>query len=348
MDIAIVSAHDVAPETPALARELAREHNVTVYTRSAIGGVGVERISAGPAGELSEPELVPYISDFSAALKRRWAISRPDVIHAHSWTSGLAAIAGSEGLNVPVTQTFHETAGGSTAPVLRLERAIGRRARTVIATCAAEESALIRLGVPRKNIAVVPSGVDVEVFRRQGPAMPRGERPRLLHVGHLGAPAAIRALASVPEAELVVAGGQEPDVERLHIVAGEHCVADRVVLLGHVQHDTMPRLMRSADVVLTLPSAAPVGMVALEAMACGVPVIASAVDAHLDSVIHGVTGYLVGVNRQADLVGRVRELLGDRTMRTAIGYAGVDRARSRYSLERISAELLRVYENACA
>jgi glycosyltransferase involved in cell wall biosynthesis len=178
--------------------------------------------------------------------------------------------------------------------------------------------------------------------------MPRGERPRLVHVGHQGAATAVRALSGLPEAELLIAGGQRPEVERLRILATERGVADRVVLLGHIAHDTMPRLMRSADVVLTLPPAAPVGMVALEAMACGVPVVASAVDAHLDSVVHGVTGYLVGPDRPGELANRVRELLGDRTTRTAIGYAGVDRARSRYSLERISEELLRVYENTCA
>ncbi|GAA0412234.1 glycosyl transferase [Acrocarpospora corrugata] len=347
MHIAIVSTHGLSADAPAIARELGRGHSVTVYTRSAsdIKGVRVEQVPAGPAGELSDNDLLPYISDFSDGLKKCWRQDRPDVIHAHSWTGGLAAIAGSDGLGVPVTQTFHHGDAPS-APVQRLERAIGRRARAVIAACAGEESELIKLGVPRRNIAVVPSGVDVERFRRRGPAAPRGERARMLHIGDAGAAMAIQALASVPGAELVVAGGDDAMIARLGILARDKGVEDRVELLGRVAHANMPKLIRSADVALALAPTAPTGMAALEAMACGIPVIVSATGAHLDAVVHGVTGY--HVRRPAEVVVRMRQLLGDRTLRTALGFAGVDRARSRYSLERVSQELIRVYENICA
>jgi len=381
MHIAIVSAHEVAPETPAIARELSRGHRVTVYTRRdsperrdrgrLAPGVIVEHVPAGPARWLPESGLLPYLSDFSAALQERWGRERPDVIHAHSWTSGLAAIAGADGLGVPVTQTFHSLgadpaedderygAPGGPDARLRLERAIGRRANAVIASCVGEESELIRLGVPRRNIAIVPGGVDVERFRRRGPAFPRGDRPRIVHVGRLtpggGARTAIRALDGVPGAELVIAGGPatgdldaDPDFTRLRALAEEAGVLDRVTFLGRIPHNAMPKLMRSADVVVSLPHTAPTGMVALEAMACGVPVIASAVGAHLDSVVDGVTGFLIQPHRPADLARRVREVLGDPTRRTALGYAAADRARSRYSLQRISQELVRVYEDVRA
>ena len=386
MHIAIVSAHELSPETPAIARELSRGHRVTVYTRRyspelrdrgrLAPGVTVEHVPAGPATRLPESGLLPYLSDFSAGLQERWDRERPDVIHAHSWTSGLAAIAGAERLGVPVTQTFHSLGGrdeeeeedeagegargGPDAGIrLRLERAIGRRANAVIASCAGEESELIRLGVPRRNIAIVPGGVDVERFRRHGPAFPRGERPRLVHVGRLspagGAGTAIRALEAVPGAELVIAGGpaageleSDPDHRRLRALAEEVGVADRVTFLGHVPYAAMPKLMRSADIVITLPQTVPTGMVALEAMACGVPVIASAVGAHLDSVVDGVTGFLIPPRNPAALARRAREVLGDPTLRTALGYAGADRARSRFSLERIGQELVRVYEDVRA
>lgn len=83
-------------------------------------------------------------------------------------------------------------------------------------------------------------------------------------------------------------------------------------------------------------------------MACGVPIIASAVGAHLDSVVDGVTGLLIPADRPAQTSRLTRELLADPTRRTAIGFAGADRARSRYSWERISQELVQVYENALA
>ncbi len=361
MNIAIVSAQALTSDTPAIARELGRGHRVTVYTRSATGqpskGVSIEQVAAGPDIELSESDLLPYLSDFSAGLMRRWRRDRPDIIHAHSWAGGLAAIAGSEGLGVPVTQTFHGHFHGGQTPVRRLECAIGRHARAVIASCADEESELIRMGVPRRNIAVVPSGIDVERFRRQGPAFPRGERPRLLHVGlgsdpgeiaASGAATAIGALAAIPEAELVIAGGDDLSIERLRAIARDHAVGDRVELLGPVPHTAMPKLMRSADMVLSLAPTVPTGLAALEAMACGIPVVASAVGAHLDSVVDGVTGFLMRPGRPAETAVRIRELLGDVTLRTAMGYAAADRARSRYSLERISMELLRVYERTCA
>lgn len=349
MNIAIVFAHGVTADTPAIARELARDHRVAVYTRSHATGTTVERMQAEPDEELSESDLLPYLADFSAGLRRRWKRERPDIIHAHSWSSGLAAIAGSEGLGVPVTQTFHGHALAQTsAPVRRLECAIGRQARAVIAACADEESELIRMGVPRRNISVVPTGVDIERFRRQGPAYPRDHRPRLLHVGHVGAELAVKALSAVPDARLLIAGGDESSIEWLRMLAGDRGVEDRVDLLGQVPHDSMPKLMRSSDVVLSLPPTVPTGVAALEAMACGVPVIASAVGAHLDSVVDGVTGFLLPPGQPAELAARIRELLGDATLRTAIGYAAADRARSRYSPQRISMELLRVYQRTCA
>ncbi|WP_214411241.1 glycosyltransferase [Sphaerisporangium fuscum] len=372
MNIAIVSVHELPADIPAIARELGTSHRVTVYTRrdradrkprvKMAAGVTVEYLTAGPAEELPESGVMPYISDFSAQLAQRWVKERPDVIHAHSWSGGLAAIAGAEGLETPIVQTFHRLGstglrpGAKTDPArARLERAIGRRANAVIAFCCQEADELIRMGVPRRNIAVVPHGVDVERFRRQGASHPRGQRPRLLHVGHItrggGAHAAIRALDGIPDAELLIAGGPvagspdtEQDLERLRILAKEVGVEDRVTLLGHVSHSAMPKLMRSADVVLSLPVAVPNGKVALEAMACGVPVIASAVGAHLDSVVDGVTGLLVHPGNVALLARRTRQLLGDLTRRTALGYAGADRAGSRYSLERISRELVRVYD----
>lgn len=153
----------------------------------------------------------------------------------------------------------------------------------------------------------------------------------------------------------MIAGGpaageleSDPDHRRLRALAEEVGVADRVTFLGHVPYAAMPKLMRSADIVITLPQTVPTGMVALEAMACGVPVIASAVGAHLDSVVDGVTGFLIPPRNPAALARRAREVLGDPTLRTALGYAGADRARSRYSLERIGQELVRVYEDVRA
>ncbi|MEU6711026.1 glycosyltransferase [Nonomuraea sp. NPDC046802] len=348
-----------------VARELGREHHVTIYSRrdNAEGkpktrvapGVTLEQIDVGPAQELAADDVAPYLNEVGEHLSRRWTQERPDVIHAHSWTSGLASVAGAKDLGVPVTQTFHTF----DASHQDLERALGRRANAVIAGSGDEESALIRLGVPRGNIAIVPYGVDTEKFQRRGAIATRGSRKRLLHVGPLtadrGAHTIVRALQGLGDVELIIAGGPEPDyleddrdARRLRTLAEQLGVADRVTLLGQVKRAAVPKLMRSADAVVSVPREAVTGIVALEAMACGVPVIASAVGAHLDSVIDGVTGLLVPPDRPAATARLARELLWDPTLRTALGYAGADRARSRYSWERVSQELVRVYEAACA
>ncbi|TDD22242.1 glycosyltransferase [Nonomuraea diastatica] len=367
MNIAIVASSNGNQRHRILsvARELGREHHVTIYSRRdgsegkprtrVAPGVTLEHIDVGPACDLPADDVVPYLNDVGVHLMKRWRQDRPDIIHAHSWTSGLAAVAGAKGLDVPVTQTFHTV---DTAHQ-KLERALGRRADAVIAGSGDEESALIRLGVPRHNIAIVPYGVDTERFHRRGAVATKGSRKRLLHVGPLsterGAHTVVRALQGLGDVELVIAGGPDPealgndkDAQRLRDLAEQLGVADRVTLLGQVRRASVPKLMRSADAVVSVPREAVTGIVALEAMACGVPVIASAVGAHLDSIVDGVTGLLVPPDQPARTARLARELLWDPTLRTALGYAGADRARSRYSWERVSQELVRVYEAACA
>jgi glycosyltransferase involved in cell wall biosynthesis len=204
-------------------------------------------------------------------------------------------------------------------------------------------------------VDVVPCGVDLAHFTPHGPAALRQEtRPRLLVVGRLverkGVGDAIRALALVPDAELVVAGGPEPealDVDpeaaRLRAVARRHGVQDRVVLLGAVCREAMPALFRSADVVLAVPWYEPFGIVPLEAMACARPVVASAVGGLTDTVVGGVTGALVPPRNPAALAAVLRCLLGDEGMRRRYGEAGLERARARYGWDRIAAETERVY-----
>jgi glycosyltransferase involved in cell wall biosynthesis len=103
-------------------------------------------------------------------------------------------------------------------------------------------------------------------------------------------------------------------------------------------------LLRSADAVLAVPWYEPFGIVPLEAMACGVPVVASAVGGMLDSVVPGVTGLHVPPRRPDRIASAVRALLDDSGLRASLGRAGVERARRLYSWDRIADETLDVYE----
>ena len=360
-----------------LARAFGRAgHDVTVYTRRdsaelpdrvrIADGVVVEHLDAGPATWVPRDQLLPLVGQLGSELATRIAADPPDLVHAHFWMSGLAALSATRDVTVPVVQTFHalgvtkrrfQGRADTSPPVrIRMERALARAVDRVVATSTDEVAELVRLGAARKRITVVPSGVDVDQFTPDGPVAERGDRPRVLCIGRLvprkGFDTVIRALVGVPRAELVIAGGpaaaelaDDPEATRLAGLAERFGVADRVRLIGAVARPDVPALLRSADIVVCTPWYEPFGIVPLEAMACGVPVVASAVGGFLDTVVDGSTGTLVPPRRPDRLAAAMRRLLSEPFWREAYGTAGVDRARSRYSWDRIAASTLAVYED---
>jgi glycosyltransferase involved in cell wall biosynthesis len=117
-----------------------------------------------------------------------------------------------------------------------------------------------------------------------------------------------------------------------------------VRLIGQVAHPQMPALLRSADLVVCSPWYEPFGIVPLEAMACGVPVVASAVGGMLDSVVDGVTGAHVPPRDPAALAEVIGALLDAPDHRAALSRAGLERVRSRYSWDRVAADTAAVYQ----
>ncbi|WP_433868801.1 glycosyltransferase [Saccharopolyspora sp. CA-218241] len=363
-----------------LATGLARlGHSVVVHTRrdgadlperaELSPGVTVEHVPAGPPKPVPKDDLLPYVDDFGDHLARRWAADPPDLVHAHFWMSGLAACRGAAGLDLPVLQTFHALGRVKrrhqgeldTSPRDRpaLEAGLAGRVDAVLATCSDEVDELAGMGMPRDRAAIVPCGIDLAKFRPDGPRFPRGERPRVVSIGRLverkGVDAVIEALAAVPDAELLVAGGPappawdtDPEVARLRRIARERGVADRVVFLGPIDHDDAPALYRSADVVVTAPWYEPFGTVPLEAMACGVPPVATAVGGHLDTVVDGGTGLLVPPRDRAALAAALRDLLTRPARRADLGAAGVRRVREKYAWDRLVRDTETVYRGVLA
>jgi glycosyltransferase involved in cell wall biosynthesis len=293
------------------------------------------------------------------------------VVHAHNWMSGLAALTATANSRIPVVVTYHVLGSvkhrflgdrdTSPAPRQGMERELGLLADKVIAQSHDEVDELGRLGIPRGDIVVIPSGVDVERFTPGGPVLgkPRrdGDRPRILSVGRLierkGFEDLIAALRALPEAELVIAGGPpasgldaDPAAGRLRALADRLGVAERLRLLGSVPRDEMPALYRSADVLACAPWYEPFGLTPLEAMACGVPVVAYAVGGLAESVIDGVTGTLVAPRDVRALAVALRGILSDDVRRMSYSSAAVDRAHSRYTWQRAAAEVERVYAAA--
>jgi D-inositol-3-phosphate glycosyltransferase len=361
-----------------LATELVRGgHEVTVYTRRdhpglpervATGsGVAVVHVPAGPAEQLPKDDLLPYMGEFGAWLARRWSAGpeRPDVVHAHFWMSGLAALTAARRTDLPVTLTYHALGSvkrrhqgtRDTSPPLRVgyERMLGIQVDRVIAQCRDEVEELCALGVPRARITVIASGVDSGLFSPDGPVV-ECRPPRVLTAGRLvprkGFQDVIRAMRWVPGAECVIVGGppgrpvaEDPFGRRLVEVARQAGVADRIRLVGAVPRDEMPHWYRSADLMVTVPWYEPFGLTPLEAMATGVPVVASAVGGLLDTVVDGVTGELVPPRDPAHLGHTVRRLLADRDRLFGMALAATDRARHRYSWTRTAEQLTVVYRS---
>jgi glycosyltransferase involved in cell wall biosynthesis len=343
-------------------------HDVTVCTRrdapdppevvEMAPGVRVRHLDAGPAEPVDKDDLVPYVPRLAGELERVWRRDRPDVVHAHFWMSGWAATGPAGRLGLPMVQTFHalgsvkrrHQGADDTSPPdrLRIEAAVARRADRVVASCPDEAAELRATGAPDDTVVVVPSGVDTDLFRPDGPVAPRGGAPRVLVLGRLvrrkGVDETVRALAEVPGAELVVAGGApdpdtDPDVARLRALAREAGVADRVRFTGATRRDAVPALLRSADVVVCAPWYEPFGIVPLEAMACERPVVATAVGGLQETVRHGRTGLHVPPRDASALARAVRSMVTDPDRAAALGSAGRDRAVEGYDWRRVAARV---------
>ncbi|GAA4921626.1 glycosyltransferase involved in cell wall biosynthesis [Actinomycetospora succinea] len=353
-------------------------HEIVVHTRrtdrrsprrvALAQGVTVDHVDAGPPRQLPKDDLVDHMDAFSAELAASWRADRPDVVHAHFWMSGLAALPAARVLGVPVVQTFHalgsvkrrHQGADDTSPARRVavESDLGASVDRVLATCREEVDELVALGVPADQATVVPCGVDVGHFTPGPGDDHRGFR--VLSVSRLvprkGVDTVISALARLPrDAELVIAGGpalaaldDDPEVARLRSLASSLGVADRVRFLGAVGHDALPALYRSADAVACVPAYEPFGLVPLEAMACARPVVAAAVGGLADTVVDGVTGHHVPAGDPGAVAAALERLRADPRRARRLGRAGRRRAETEYGWDQVAAAHERVYGEVAA
>jgi D-inositol-3-phosphate glycosyltransferase len=363
-----------------LAAGLVRQgHDVVVYTRrdspdlrqrvATAAGYDVVHLPAGPPCPLPKDELWAHMPEFAQQLWRRLQADLPDLLHAHFWMSAWAAMEVSEPLRLPVLVTFHALGSVKrrhqgaldTSPPDRIttEALIGRSCYHIIATCRDEVSELARLGVKEDRTSVVPCGVDVEHFTPGSGGereweLARSARFRMVSAGRLvprkGVGSVVEAMSELPDVELVIAGGDGPadaasnsERERLDLLARQHGGADRVRFVGRMSRGQMADLLRSADVVVCAPWYEPFGIVPLEAMACGIPVVGSAVGGLLDSVADGRTGVLVPPRDPLAIARAVRSLLDSPERRADFGRAGRERALAHYTWDRVAASTAEVY-----
>jgi D-inositol-3-phosphate glycosyltransferase len=349
--------------------------------------VRVVHLEAGPNAPVEKEDLPQYLhafvrafSEFEAeervAARRRESVY--DVIHSHYWLSGWAGIVAGERLGVPLVHSFHTlgavknlTLGDDDRPEpasrIEGEERIVRGADCILAPTAGEASDLVSLyGASPERISVVPPGVDTDRFRPgEADAAKRAlgldDRPVVLFVGRLQPlkrpDLAVRAIAGLavrsPEdaPRLVIIGGPSGrggvQPESLAKLAADLGVSHLVDIHAPVPHALLPDYYRAADVVLIPSRTESFGLVALEAEACGTPVVASNVGGLRTAVNDGVTGTLVSSDSPDAFAGALRTILADEPRRREMGDAGARYARH-YDWRRAADGLLEVYEGLAA
>ena len=344
-------------------------------------GVRVVHVPAGPARFVPKEQLLQHMPAFTDAARELFQNSVDyDLIHANFFMSGLVGLRLKELFGVPMAMTFHalglvrrEHQGADDGfPPLRvdIERCIVRNADRLIAECPQDAMDLRRLYRARPEaISTVPCGVDLAEFPPTGKAAARrtlglaDDEFVILQLGRMvprkGVDNVIRALALLPRetrARLLVVGGESPDpdprltpeIGRLQALADACGVGDRVTFTGQRPRQDLPGCYAAADVFVTTPWYEPFGITPLEAMACGIPVIGSAVGGIKHSVVDGVTGFLVPPRHPAALAERLRQLHANPWLRQAMGRSGVRRVRANFTWDRVAADLADIYESICA
>ena len=348
----------------------------TTYTRSWKPGLTevvdlepnhqVVHIDAG-AFDLPKEELLGVVDEFTFGVGRHIAkTGGVDLLHANYWLSGLVGHKLKHEMRLPLVTTFHTFArvkslGGDAESAIRekAELEIIGCTDAICVSCSEEKNQFETLyGNSPGAIEVVAPGVERAFFSpgdRRGArrALGLGNGPILLFVGRIqplkGLDVAVRALAELnrADAQLVVVGGVSgmdglPELSRVQAIIEEHKLGGRVHFYEPQPHHLLSTFYRAADVVLVPSRSESFGLVALEAAACGIPVVATAVGGLLSLIDHGRTGFLVARRDAVGFARHTAQLLDDPILALSIGTAAAERAKQ-YSWKSAALRARRVY-----
>ena len=340
-------------------------------------GVRVIHVPAGPAAFVRKEDLLPLMPEFAAFVQRFAATQRYDLVHAHFFMSALVAMQLKATLGLPFVVTFHalglvrrlHQGGADEFPPKRLaiERDVMLAADAIIAESPDDRRSLVTLyNADPGKIVVIPCGFAPEEFWPIAPRFARralglpSDVPVLLCVARLvprkGVDNVIRALGvlvrklGVP-AELLVVGGNSdigdpastPEIGRLRAIAADERVADRVTFTGRRSRELLKLYYSAADAFVTTPWYESFGMTAIEAMACGTPVVGARVGGIKYSVLDRRSGFLVAPNDPLALAERLKDLCCSPRLAERFARLSVRRAYALYRWERIAQLLAILY-----
>jgi D-inositol-3-phosphate glycosyltransferase len=329
-------------------------------------GFRVVHVPAGPL-ELTKEHLPEVVDEFTAGVRSHL---RHDggvqAIHANYWLSGVSGHQLKHELDLPLVSTFHTLARvkaetGDVEPQRRVEAetAVVGCSDAILASCVAEAKQLIELyDAPPDRIEIVAPGVDHAFFSpgdRRGArdALGLGDQPVLLFVGRIqplkGLTVAIEALALLGDdtASLIVVGGPSgvegtEELVRAHRLVAELGLRDRVRFVDPQPHHLLSTYYRAADISIVPSRSESFGLVALEAAACGTPVVAAAVGGLTTLVDDGRTGFLVEDRAARTFAEACQSILDEPRVAAEMSRAARERARS-YTWSVTAARLRRLY-----
>ena len=315
-----------------LARELGnRGHRVDIYTRlngsrqkqiaPLSDNVRLIHLRAGKNGQMNKLDLYGHLDDFFKELQkfRTRESLHYDLVHSHYWLSGRVGSWAQEHWKVPHVFMFHtigavknSTAGSEKEPELRtaIEKHLAQKCdRILVATDREKDHLVQHYGAGAETIGVVPCGVNLDLFRPLDKAVARQQlglaqdESIVLYVGRFapvkGIERLMEAIAHLQHHQrfrLLIVGGDgdgAPEYKSFRRLARKLSIEDSVTFIGRIEHDGLPPYYSAADVLAVPSHYESFGLVALESLASGTPVVATKVGAMESILREGETGHVV-------------------------------------------------------
>jgi D-inositol-3-phosphate glycosyltransferase len=341
-------------------------------------GVRVIHVPAGPPIAVRKEDLLPCMDEFSQFVREFCARDGTfDLFHANFFMSALVASDLRRSHGIPYVVTFHAlgrvrrlhqgSADEFPAERLDIEDAVVAEADRIIAECPQDMADLIELyHADRERLTTIPCGFDPGEFAPFDPSTARRrlgwplDEPILLQLGRMvrrkGVETVIRSLACLRDkhnirCRLMIVGGESrepdpqvtPEIGRLQAICREEDVESLVTFIGSRGRDELRTYYAASDIFVTTPWYEPFGITPLEAMACGVPVVGSAVGGIKMTVADGETGYLVPPRDPEALADRLAVLLANPRLRASFGARGRRRVERLFTWDRVGAAIERLY-----
>lgn len=343
-------------------------------------GVRVIHVVAGPRSAIPKDEIWPHMGAFTRGILSFMLRSgeRYDLLHGHFWMSGWAVARLGQRLELPTVQIFHATGitkrrhqgAADTSPDERIavEREVVAKVERLIAQCPAEHAELIdEYDADPARVCIIPSAVNVERFRPVPRAealaaigLPDDGTPTVVYVGRMLPRKDVRNLLHAAARlvhgrgmalRVLLVGGEQgagtphgDEVERLRALAAELGIAEQTIFFGKRQPDELRSYYSAGDVAVSTPWYEPYGLTPLEAMACGRPIVVSAVGGLTFTVQDGLTGLHVPPRDPERLADALHTLLTQPHRRELMGRAALARVQREFTWATTAHRTAALYE----